>query len=235
MIIDYPGRMGNQNQTPVEETGPARVHSDPSHGNLGAHLATQYYTAQAPRAIGGGYLPRHHQMTGLSSAGTSLPSGIYHSVSTPSSTTMDYPQAGVYAHDQAPQMQQPQFRPEMMDTTAPPTGVTTLKHPPHTFGLQVVSEHPLQYVDPLRHHSNDVKPFGFDFNVFEFNKPNEPVSSPPSMQEIQQQRLLQDLSMKQGELKRKEEEIERLRMALEEGNSDKSKVYSKRLGEARRG
>ena len=47
-----------------------------------------------------------------------------------------------------------------------------------------------------------------------------------------QKRLLGDLAMKQEELKRKEEEIERLREELEKANSDKSKVYSERLGEA---
>ena len=47
-----------------------------------------------------------------------------------------------------------------------------------------------------------------------------------------QQKLLENLAMKQGELVRKEEEMERLRMALEEANSDKSKVYSEKLGEA---
>ena len=240
MIIDHPGRTGNQNQTPVEETGPARIHSDPSHGNLGAHLQTQYHTAQPPGVIGGGYPPHHHhhQMIGLSSAGTSLPSGMYRSVSTPSSTTMDYPPAaggGVYAQDHV-QIQHAQFRPpEMMDTTAPPTGMTALKHPPPAFDLHVSEHkhpHPLQHVDPFRHHSGDVKPFGLDFNVFEPSNPGEPVSSPPSMQELEQQRLLQDLAMKQGELVRKEEEIDRLRMALEEANSDKSKVYSEKLGEA---
>ena len=78
--------------------------------------------------------------------------------------------------------------------------------------------------------SNGLLPvgFGLDFNIFKVNKFGEPVSSPPSMQELEQQRLLQDLhvAMKQGELVRKEEEIEWLRMALEEANSDKSKVYN---------
>ena len=230
MIIDHPGRTGNQNQTPVEETSPAVFHPDPSHGNLGAHMPTQYYTAQAPGTAGGGYPPHyHHQMTGLSSAGTSLQSGIYRSVSTPSSTTMDYPPGGgggVYAPGPV-QTQQPQFRPDAMDTSAPPTGVVAPQYPP-----PFAPEYPLQHMDPLRQHSDDVKPFGFDFNVFEFSKPNEPVSSPSSMQEVQQQRLLEDLAMKQGELKRKEEEIERLRIALEEANSDKSKVYTDKLGEA---
>ena len=46
------------------------------------------------------------------------------------------------------------------------------------------------------------------------------MSSPTSMQEIHQQRLLQDLAMKQRELKRKEKEIERLRMAFEEAHMD---------------
>ena len=41
-----------------------------------------------------------------------------------------------------------------------------------------------------------------------------------------QQKLLKDLAMKQGELVRKEEEMERLKVSLEEANSDKSKVYS---------
>ena len=49
-----------------------------------------------------------------------------------------------------------------------------------------------------------------------------------------QKKLFEDLAMKQGELKRKEEEIERLRMVLEVANSDKSKVYTERLGEAER-
>ena len=196
-------------------------------------------TAQPPGVVRGGYPPHHrHQMTSLSSTGTSLPSGMYHSISTPSSTTMDYPPAaggGVYAQDHV-HMQHAQFHPpEMMDTTGPPTGMTALKHPPPAFDLHVSEHkhpHPLQHVDPFRHHSGDVKPFGFDFNVFEPNNPGEPGFSPPSMQELEQQRHLQDLAMKQGELVRKEGEIDRLRMALEEANSNKSKVYTEKLREA---
>ena len=153
---------------------------------------------------------------------------------------MDYPPGGgVYAHDQVhhSQTQHGQFHPEMMDTTSLPAGFTALKHPPiprpgPAIGSQDASVQLRQGVDPL-YPSDEIKPFGFDFNVFELvNKPGELVSPPPSMQEMQQQRLLQDLAMKQGELVRKGDEIDRLRVALEEANSDKSKVYSEKLGEA---
>ena len=58
------------------------------------------------------------------------------------------------------------------------------------------------------------------------------MSPPTNIREVQQQRLLEDLAMKQGELVRKEDEIARLRIQLEMANSDKSKVYSEKLGGA---
>ena len=153
-------------------------------------------------------------MNSLSSAGTALPSSINQLVSTP----RDYPPGGggVYAPGPS-QPQQPPFHPDnMMDTPAPPAGATAPEYPPP------VTQGALKYSLPLCQHSGDVKPFGFDFNVFEHGKPDELVSSQPSMQEVQQQRLLEDLAMKQGELKRKEEEVESLKMAL---------VYADKLGE----
>ena len=86
---------------------------------------------------------------------------------------------------------------------------------------------------PERNFSGEIQPFGFNFNVFEpTNQSGELASPPSSMREEAQQRLLQDLAMKQGELVRKEEELGQLRMKLEEANLAKSAIYTDKLGEA---
>ena len=192
------------------------------------------YTYQQSKTLLRLLVPSPKLMNSLSSAGTSLLSSTNRLVSTPS-TNMDYPPGGgggVYAPGPV-QTQQPQFRSDAMDTSAPPTGTTAPKYSPSV--TQGASKYPL----PLCQRSGDVKPFGFDFNVFEHGKPDDPVSSPPSMQEIQQQRLLEDLAMKQGELKRKEEEIERLRIALKRKEEEIERLRialkegnSNKLGEA---
>lgn len=94
---------------------------------------------------------------------------------------------------------QNQFRSEMEDAMVPPKGSTTLKVP---------------HIPSPNNLGGEIKLFSLAFN---------PVSSPASVQDLEQQRLLQDLAVKQEELKRKEEEIERLKIALENANSDMGK------------
>ena len=91
---------------------------------------------------------------------------------------------------------------------------------------------PQQPPPPQRNFSGEIRPFGLAFDVFETSKSAESASPPGSTREHEQQRVLEELAMKQGQLVRKEEEIENLRAKLEEANSDKSKVYSEKLGEA---
>ena len=230
MIIEHRARTGNQTQTPVQETTPALMHGNPGYGMLPGY--------QFPQGPPG---PQHHQglpasyshphLTSTSSTGSSLSSDVYQSVSTPPSTTMDYPPgSNVYHHvpDQITGPQHAMFQPDAMDTapSIPPV------HPPLPPQIYSVASCEDPYQPPQRNPSGEIKPFGLAFNVFEQSKLGEPTSSPPSTRDVEQQKLLQDLAMKQGELVRKEEQIERLRVQLEVANSDKSKVYSEKLGEA---
>ena len=143
-----------------------------------------------------------------------------------SSTTTDYPPPVNPGMAVGQWPSQPIHEP--MDVVQNPSIFYPTKSAPWEGHQQRVQGPPLE-----RNPSAEIKPFGLAFNVFEGQRPEGSIASPPpSPREVEQQKLLEDLAMKHGQLVRKEEEIGHLRVQLEEARSDKSKVYSEKLGEA---
>ena len=240
MIISHQGRPGHHNPSPVQETTPASCHANP---NAGWFPPVQYQQH-------GGYgcgAPPPHEVSRTSSGNSSLSSDANSSPSTLPTTTKDYPPDHHGGHGaivgdmqftlQSEKMEivpsvDPNFQ-RMTGGYPPPTG----GYPPAPVGYQqpIGGYAPFaggyqQPPPPQRYLSGDIKPFGLEFDVFE-TKSAESASS-LSTSEVEQRKLLEDLAMKHGALVRKEEEITKLRFKLEEANSDKSKVYSEKLGEA---
>lgn len=232
MITDHPARTGNQNQPPVQETTPALIHGDPAQRMLPGYQypPEQYpqgYPVVIPPAPPGGGAGTAGHISRTSSASSSLSSDTSLSMSTqpPSSTTTDYPPHHPHYHPGGGSVTPRNVQPP------PAEPMEVCRFGPLDSKLLPTQQQLLTGSALERYPSGEIKPFGLEFNVFEASRGGEPMS-PPTTREVQQQKLLEDLAMKQGELVKKEDEIARLRIQLEMANSDKSKVYSEKLGEA---